>query len=187
MLPIRAPRARSVKIPLRNRANRFKTYLILTPLALILVCLVGFLIVRLEGKKPKVAWDLTGAYIGSARDVSLSVADAESGVRSVRVVLAAGGREILLLEKAFSGGGLFRDGRVRSETMTFSIAPRKLGVADGEAFLRAEVRDFSWRRWWHGNQALLEKQVIVDTRPPGIDVVTRNAQHQPGRRRSGGL
>jgi len=48
-----------------------------------------------------------------------------------------------------------------------------LGFNDGEAFLRVVVRDYAWRDWLRGNQTYFEKKVVLDTRSPEIEVLSR--------------
>ena len=44
---------------------------------------------------------------------------------------------------------------------------------DGKAMLRMVATDYSWRNWMRGNRAYLEKEVIIDTNPPNVDVLSR--------------
>jgi murein DD-endopeptidase MepM/ murein hydrolase activator NlpD len=44
---------------------------------------------------------------------------------------------------------------------------------EGEALLRTGVWDFSYRGWLSGNQTYEERKVLIDTRPPVIEVLSR--------------
>ena len=35
------------------------------------------------------------------------------------------------------------------------------------------ARDYSWRKWLQGNTTYLEKDVMIDTRPPEVDILSR--------------
>ena len=48
-----------------------------------------------------------------------------------------------------------------------------MGITDGKAILRMVARDYSWRKWLHGNTAYIEKDVMIDTKPPEVDVLSR--------------
>jgi murein DD-endopeptidase MepM/ murein hydrolase activator NlpD len=52
------------------------------------------------------------------------------------------------------------------------VEPKALGLSDGKAILRMVARDYSWRKWGKGNQQYQEHKVVIDTRPPAIDVVS---------------
>ena len=49
----------------------------------------------------------------------------------------------------------------------------KSGIADGKATLLIIVKDYSWRGWFKGNAVHDEKEIIIDTKPPEIHVLTR--------------
>ena len=61
------------------------------------------------------------------------------------------------------------------------LSSRKL-TRHGEAMLRMVVHDYSWKDWWKGNKTYLEKKVVIDTRPPQIEVLSRVESTQPGPR-----
>ncbi len=151
-------------------------------LKLLLVVLVGasillpagwILTAKLEGGAPALSLEPSALTIGSNKVVTVSASDEKSGLRRMRIDLFQNGKELILLEKDFPGGSLFRGGDIRSESIEVQIDPAKLGISDGNAVLRMTVRDYSWRRWWHGNKTYRELDVLIDTKPPKIDVLTR--------------
>lgn len=128
---------------------------------------------RLEGGKPEIVFDLAAPYLNLSQTLSLTVSDKESGVRRIWVGLVKDNKEIILLDKDLPAAGIFGGGKVKQETFRIKIEPRQLGITDGKAILRLVARDFAWRGWWHGNLTYIEKEVLVDTRPPDVSVLTR--------------
>ena len=111
--------------------------------------------------------------IGESQEFSVTVSDVKSGVRRIWIGLLKDGREIVILEQDFPARGLTREGRVHEASFKIKIEPRKNGITDGKAVLRMVAQDYSWRGWWHGNRIYVEKDVLIDTRPPDIDILTR--------------
>ena len=62
---------------------------------------------------------------------------------------------------------------VLSHRLPLTIDASGLSLEDGEALMRIEIRDYSWRNWWHGNLAVTEVPMVVDTRAPQIEVLSR--------------
>jgi murein DD-endopeptidase MepM/ murein hydrolase activator NlpD len=141
--------------------------------ALIILPLAWFLIVRLEGEQPKLELDLISPYIGSSNEFTIALSDTQSGLRRLWVGLLKDGKEVVLHEDDFPSAGLFKGGSLKQASIKVALAPPKLGFEDGEAILRMVVLDYSWRDWWKGNKTYLEKTVIIDTRPPGVEVLSR--------------
>ncbi|MFZ7126942.1 MAG: M23 family metallopeptidase [Desulfobacterales bacterium] len=131
-----------------------------------------FLFTRLEGAPPEVRLEPDPTALGIARDIEVSVADEGSGLRFVRVILSAGGKDETLFEESFGGSALAGSGDRPDTKIQVQIEPRKLGLADGNGILRIEAADYSWRRWWNGNLAEIERPVVIDTTPPQVAVIT---------------
>lgn len=148
-----------------------KYFLILC--GLLLIAGAGLLFFKFEGKPPQIELQLTSDYIGANQELSAVVKDTHSGIRKIWVGLLKDGKEVVLFQKDMPATGLLGGDKTTVETLQFQVEPRKLGVGDGPAMIRMVVRDFSWRRWWHGNQAYLERSVTIDTQAPRIDVLTR--------------
>jgi hypothetical protein len=53
-------------------------------------------------------------------------------------------------------------------TKTLSLRPLPAGLADGEILLRISAEDRSWNS---GNTAVVERKMILDTRPPRMNIV----------------
>ena len=149
-----------------------RLWLILIGCLIIVVPAAWFLMVRLEGEAPKVEIDLLSFFLGRSQEISISVSDADSGLRQLWVGLLQDGKEIVLYDETFPSAGLFKGGSARDASVKIPVAPLDLGFTDGEAILRLVVRDYSWRDWWKGNKTYAERLVVIDTRAPEIEVFT---------------
>lgn len=158
---------------LKAKNKNFKVWLIGLFCAIIVVPVFWFLCVRLEGQPPTVSLNPDISSVGISQQLTLSVADEKSGLRHLWFGLLQKGKEIQLLENDFPSSRIIGGGQVHDRSFDLSLEPKKLGLSDGEAIIRIAVSDFSWRRWWKGNQTYTEKQIVIDTRAPGIDVLTR--------------
>ena len=156
-----------------DKKKQTKLWLVVIGCLIIILPVAWFLMVRLEGQQPVVEVDLTSPYLGSSQEITVSLSDEQSGLRSLWVGLLKDGKETVLYDEGFPSGGLLKGGSVRETAVKIPVTPKDLGFADGKAVLRMIVRDYAWRDWWKGNRAYAEKQVVIDTRPPGIEVLSR--------------
>jgi len=146
---------------------------------IIFLCLLLFLpsawifTMRMEGGKPAVLLELPSQYIGLSTEFKGSVSDPGSGVRKLWIGLLKDGKEAVLKEEEFPSQSLIGGGSVNDTPIQMKIEPRKLGISDGKAIIRIVARDYSWRNWWKGNRTYLEHKVIIDTKPPVIDILTK--------------
>jgi hypothetical protein len=117
--------------------------------------------------------ELSTPYVGGSREIPVMVSDAKSGIRKIWIAVLKDGKETELHSEELEARGLLRRGRVHDRTIRAKLDPEKLAGADGEAMLRVKVWDHSWRGWLDGNATYIEEKIIIDTRAPGIDVLTR--------------
>jgi murein DD-endopeptidase MepM/ murein hydrolase activator NlpD len=83
------------------------------------------------------------------------------------------GKEVVLADDVLPSAGFLSGGEVKVKTLNIKFEPEKLEFSDGKAILRLAVWDYSWRGWWQGNQIYVEKDLIIDTLPPEIEVISR--------------
>jgi hypothetical protein len=140
---------------------------------LAMIPVVWFLVVRFEGGMPNIETVPSVESIGGAQKVTFDASDEKNGIRKISILLSKDGKEKALIEKTYPSPGFFRKNAVRKDTFDMLIEPRKLGLADGRATLEMTIWDYSWRGWWHGNRQRIEKPVLIDMKPPKIDVITR--------------
>ena len=155
------------------KKNISKRRLLVLPALLILIALMVLLVRRMEGETPAMKMTLSSPALGASQNLTLHVADQKSGLRKVWVGIIKDGQEVALLDKTYPSAGLLAGGRTHEETLEIPFEPKSKGIQDGKAVLRFVSRDFSWRNWGKGNAQYQEQEVVIDTRPPGIDVLSR--------------
>lgn len=157
----------------KKKSGKLKIYFISFICLIILIPPIWLLITHLESENPSITLDPVPQYIGTSQTFSLSAQDLKSGIRKIWVALLKDGKETLILEKEFPSLGFLRNGTTNMTSFSFEIVPRKLGISDGKAILRLAIRDFSWRNRFKGNKLYEEIELYIDTKPPKIDILTR--------------
>ena len=158
---------------MKAKALNIKMVSIIMAVILVGAVLLWVFLVRFEGGKPAIQLQLPSPFIGSSREIALTVSDAGSGLRRVWVGLTKDRRETVVFEETYPAKALGRGGKVKAQSLKILIEPRKLGISDGKDGLRISVRDYSWRKWWKGNAAYLEKEIQIDTAAPDITVLSK--------------
>ena len=160
---------------MESKLNFGKIFFRLTVLAIGCITLVSgwFLWHRLEGKKPVIATEIP-SYLNLTREFFLNLSDSESGIRRVWVAIEQNGKETVLRDDLYPLKGGTDTGPVHEVSVPITVDVKKLGIMDGKAVFRIMVRDNSWQSWFHGNKAILEKEIVIDTRPPEIVVLSRD-------------
>lgn len=166
--------------PLKDKKKNLKLWLAAIVFFAAILPAAWLLIVRLEGEPPSVALDLGSLSIRDAQTFTVSASDDRSGLRKLWVGLLKDGRETVLLDREFPAGNVISGGKIHDASVSIKIEPKKLDITDGKAVLRIMARDYSWRRWLHGNKTYLEKDVTIDTVPPDVDILTRVHNISPG-------
>jgi murein DD-endopeptidase MepM/ murein hydrolase activator NlpD len=159
--------------PLKEKNKRKKLWLVGIVAALLLVPILWFLLVRLEGQKPVIIFELASPFIGKSHEFSVSLEDKKSGLRKIWIAVIKNGKEAVLIDEALPSAGFLSGGQVKIKTLNIKFEPEKFEFSDGKAMIRLAVRDYSWRGWWQGNQIYVEKNLIIDTLPPEIEVISR--------------
>ena len=146
--------------------------LILVGLMLI-IAIVIFMVQRYEGRPPTVTFSLSSTALGSNSTMKLQAADEKTGLRRVWVAILQEGQELVLADKYFPSAGLFAGGLIHDEQLDIPIGLDGSSIKDGKAMLRFMVRDYSWRNWGKGNQFYKEQEIVVDTKAPEVNVVSK--------------
>jgi len=126
----------------------------------------------MESGAPELEMGLDTNTIGATQTLPISVTDTKSGIRMLWVALYKDGRETVLFQEELPSKGFARGGDKFTKSYSIEIEPRKVGISDGKALLRVVARDHSWRHLGHGNKVYLEKEVIIDTIPPQVNLVS---------------
>ena len=141
---------------------------------IILIPAVWILFYKYEGDKPVVDINLPSLYLKKSYEISLSVEDKKTGLRDIRVSIHQKEREKILLKKQYETSKfteIFSGAKKVKDSFTIPVRAWQYGMTDGEATIRIRVSDYSWRGWNSGNILNIEKRVIIDSKPPKIDVL----------------
>ncbi len=139
-----------------------------------------FLWERLEGEKPVIATEIS-SYLNPSQEVILNLSDAKSGIRKVWVAIEQNGRETVLRDDIYPHKGSAGSGPDHTLSVSVNVDVKKLEITDGKAIFRVMARDHSWRNWFHGNKTAIEKEIMIDTKPPEIVVLNlANYRNQGG-------
>jgi murein DD-endopeptidase MepM/ murein hydrolase activator NlpD len=130
---------------------------------------VGAVYHYLEWEKPRLTVD-TFDTIGREKDITITVRDAKSGVKSISVALVQNGREFPVTSVDIPQKGIFE------KVLAVKIIPRELLLQDGEATFRVKAVDFSPLK----NKVVLESKVLVDSVPPRIALLSTAHNINPG-------
>ncbi len=152
--------------------KKTKSWLFAIIAVLIIIAGGWVLLVQLEGEQPIITESIPEA-IGKSHTFTFTLADHRSGLRKVRVSLLKDGKQWDLLEKEFEKSGMFSGGQMQETTIDVPVEMDKQGISDGDAMLHVTLWDYSWRNWWNGNKTHLEKALLIDSKPPTIEVLSR--------------
>lgn len=143
-----------------------------TPLIIIicLVVIIGAAAVGLwpylEGQAPNITTEKPPSHLGKVNQLAFEITDQGRGLSQVTVTLWQNKQEKMRFVRKLPVGSA-RTG------VDLKIEPAKLGLAQGPALLRIQARDHSWRGWLKGNTAVKDYEVVVDTVPPKISVLSQ--------------
>jgi len=158
---------------LKQKDKKVRPLFFLLPLVLLAVAGGWYLALKFEREAPGIRFDSMPDAIGAKAELSLKVWDRKSGLRRVWIDLQKNGKDTVLLKKDYPALGFLQRGAVSFDQLRVPVDPKKLHISDGKAVLRLSVWDYSWRGWWHGNQRDVKKEVLIDTQPPSIEVISR--------------
>lgn len=125
------------------------------PVLLVLLAAGGawLWLVKFESEKPAVS--LVGESRFVAPELKLRAEDRKSGLAALTVEAVQGERTVTLLEEAYPDGPALVE-------KALAMRPVPEGLTDGELRLRITAKDLSWKR----NKTILDKALVLDSRPP---------------------
>jgi len=150
---------------------------------LVFVPIVLTLLYKFEGAAPTVNIKLPSLYLNKSYQLAIDVADEKTGLRKIIVSIMQQGKEKVLLEKVYEGSGFldfFPDETAKSDSFVIPVESWKYGMSDGDALIRVKVTDRSWRGINKGNIFYEEKNVIIDSKPPKVKVLTKRHNIERG-------
>ena len=130
-----------------------------------------FLVAIFEGEKPKIELGPVPNFLTKTTEVPLVVTDAKRGIRTIKVTLKQGSRQVTLMEKRFSFEGFFNEEGVHRFDTVISIDASEL--TQGRADLTVYAWDYSRSSGGDGNLTIAEHKMTVDTIPPALRLVTQ--------------
>ncbi|MBW1859667.1 MAG: M23 family metallopeptidase [Deltaproteobacteria bacterium] len=157
----------------KSRLPRPLFVLLLLLLCGLAVGLVGLIFIGFEGEVPTFQLQSPIQTIGTSHTLKAEASDQKSGLRRVWIAVLQHGKERTLLDKTFPSTGYLRGGVLHRHSISLDVNSDILGLEDGEALLRTAVWDYSYRDWWTGNRGYAEYKILIDTKPPTINVLTR--------------
>lgn len=125
--------------------------------------------IRAEGTPPTLELPEALVVGRAGGTLALAASDAGAGLRSLDVVIRHADGEISLLTESFPGNAI--SGGVRNEhEVEIPLEPEALAAIQGDALLVATSRDWSWREFFSGNEAVIEIPFVLDLEPPRVEV-----------------
>ncbi|MEA1969647.1 MAG: M23 family metallopeptidase [Thermodesulfobacteriota bacterium] len=143
---------------------------------LVILPLIWFLTNQFERKPPGITVDFPSIYLSKSYEISLMASDKGTGLREVRVSIVQQEKEKVLLKKEYpciGYKGFFMGSKIFNDSFKIPVESRKYGMVDGEALIKIYVSDYSWKEWNSGNKVYQEKKVVIDSKPPGIEILSR--------------
>jgi len=127
---------------------------------------------RCEGEAPTVTAPAELAIGRTPKPLTVSVADARSGLREVTAVVRQGTAEQALDTQPYEGS-LATGGKTRGPLdVALTLDAKALALKEGDASLEIAARDWSWRSWLRGNRSVATVALRVDVTPPRVAVET---------------
>ena len=113
--------------------------------------------------KPEIQLAPEADVAAPKRPFTLTLRDPGAGLKSAKVVVSQGDKQITLVDKTYATP-------VKEATETFSVEPA--GLRDGPFTLTVTAADRSIANFGTGNTATLTKNCTLDTIPPRIEVTS---------------
>jgi murein DD-endopeptidase MepM/ murein hydrolase activator NlpD len=137
-----------------------KAITIAVPVLLVLISGgVGLKLTKFESGKPWVRMSGNTAMLGP--ELVFRAGDAKSGLDRLRVEAVQAGKSAELWSGSFPPS-------TRETEQKISLRPLPSGLSDGEVLIRITAEDRSWNG---GNVTVLEKKMIIDTKPPRLTIL----------------
>ncbi len=142
-------------------------FFLLLILVVVVIALLSLLLPALEWTSPTVTLKEEVKFI-SLSPIEVVIKDEKSGLKRVNISLKREGVGYPLFEEEYS-----KPVTVKEKVISISLSPKKTDVKDGPATLVITAVDNSFWNFFKGNKTILEKDIIVDTTPPRVEVLSR--------------
>jgi murein DD-endopeptidase MepM/ murein hydrolase activator NlpD len=121
-----------------------------------------------EMTPPSGQWQNPSKDLGKNAVLTISAADKGQGIRTIEVTFERGEKTFPL----YSGDYSQSEEPLKETTFEIPLDFRKLGIKDGEGVIAFFIQDRSLWNYGKGNSTRLEHAVVVDTRPPMVEVLS---------------
>ncbi len=150
---------------------------------LIVIFSVWAMVCKFESAKPVVDIQLPSLYLNKNYEMTVDISDDKTGLRQAMISIMQQGKEKVLLDKSYEPPGIinmFYGDKVVSDSFVIPVQSWKYGMTDGDAVIRIRVTDRSWRGLNTGNIFYVEKNVIIDSKPPRVKVLSQRHNIERG-------
>jgi len=136
---------------------------------IILVIIAGllgggyYLAPRFEKDAPKVTFTPDAGVLGLG-PMEIVVADPGAGLKSVTATLSVGGAEQTLASEQFAQP-------VAEKKIVIDLSAKPAGIKEGPAVLRIVAQDNSLWNYFHGNETVIQKDLVIDITPPTVELI----------------
>lgn len=138
------------------------------------LAILGWFVSRVfEGEYPVVNVEHLKPFLSETQTLSVEVTDKKRGLRLLSVEIDQSGRKVSVMKREFPFQGLLNNEGTHQHKEDFSIDPRALNLAQGQAELLVTVYDHSRRGGGDGNRTLFSHTIMVDTIPPSVRALSR--------------
>lgn len=165
---------------MNNTSKNTATFTVGLVVVTLAIAALYFIATRFEIGDPKVDVGIPYKALGVEGRISGKVSDAKSGLREIWIALSVNGKDNVIYEKQYSVPFFSKKNRTFSDVVDATVDLKKMGLVDGPARLRIRVSDGSLWGWFSGNVTYIEKEIMLDTRYPEIDLISRNHNLVPG-------
>lgn len=160
-----------------------KKIAVLSLLVIISISFIWLFLFKYENKSPTAEIDLPSVYLKKSGEMSLVFEDDKTGISEIKVTISQGTNEKVLLEKQYEDPGIlkiFSSEPVKRQSFLIPLESWKYGVSDGEVLIRITAADNSWKSWGKGNVLYIEKKLIIDSKPPKIEILSKRHNVEKG-------
>ena len=144
--------------------------------AFLLWCLLALWLGRWEGQPPTVNLDRDFSALGKDPSLVLEVEDGQTGLKQLSAVLEVEGQSFPLIDRDYPGPWLLyfqRSGAQSSARFDLGeMIASSHQIREGPARLSITASDHSYRRFFAGNQARVQRDFTFDIRPPTLEALS---------------
>lgn len=148
-----------------------------------LVVIAGIIVVVMsfyERERPQLSLLTDISRVGVSKECELVLTDGKSGLRSVEVRLVQGSKDMEVYKAVYPRQGVLRSSGPEKVREVIKLNPVKGKFKDGEAQLVVSVRDYAWWDMMNGNESTMTYSMILDTRPPLVNIIDSPRYIIPG-------